>query len=1520
MVASERAPKWATQTSTVRRRIAAVVALLAALAAGVVVAPPAGATPVDTNWSTTNGPAGTFTDLSNGSATPAAMSYSMPSAGLGVTRSWDFTATAATAGQVKVPYTWQGLHAWFQVRTQLDAIVIPANGVLPVQVNNLVSQGPAVCCTAPSNGFVYGGVATFDVQAGDRYGFRLSGSNSDINNFLRGTLTLSTKPFLDATLGDDNRDWIKAEDITAAPAPASTRLIKTAGEARWFKFRVSPDQDVKATLQGLTGTDNLPADYDIALYGDIQQAFDQIVSGDDIAQLAASSASTGVTDTQVPSFPPVTSSIPTKASPPTGQQFAPRVYAPRVYAPRVYAPRVYAPRVYAPRVYAPRVYAPGSYVPDNVDSSLSDAYSAAQNQVLVAASTNTGKLDEVASGYTGSTTGWFYIKVQGHDDGAFDSATPFQVTGTATVSNAACVGLQPVPKDPNDAAPAVNSQQTVIVTDTNRLGVTGTAKTSYLDSLGKLAGATSGVVVDVGGSTQVQGLWDQVDGHKGCPQAVNMVADAIKSIVDSRRNANSQYVVIAGGDDVIPFFRYPDTSGLGPESQFSPPLLPTTPAGASLLSDQVQSQDAYGSNTTVTIGGVTVPLPDLAVGRLVKTPAEITGVIDNFVDDIHGVLPSPNSSLVTGYDFLADAADAVNNEFTAALPAAGATTDALITHPNKTPAETPWSASDLSTKLLGSHHDVVYLAGHFSANDTLAADFTTAFAADDLGLAANANKLRNTLVLSAGCHSGYSIVDGAAVPPSNAGPGTNPFDWTQRLAQQKAVLIGGTGYQYGDTDFLEYSERLYLDVAQRLHQNTGTPGPIAVGKALVLGKQDYLAGLTTLSGIDQKAMLEATLYGLPMTGFDAPRRTALPTGTNSISTTPVAAGTAGAAFGLSTATFTASPIGNATKQKTVVGGTSSYDLTWLQGTDGVTIQPGVPALPKKVADVTVQGKVLRGVGFRSGTYKQTSGTYPLTGAPAIEGSTPNSTFESDTFFPQRLSTVNYFGALRGNGRTTLVLNPGQYRTEPKPTGVSDDDWVPTNTLRDYTSLGMQLFYAPTGLSVPAGQSDPTLAAPPGISEVRGTASGGVVTFSTRVTGDPSAGVQKVWVTWTSGPDASTGLGAWDSVDLVQDPNDSTRWTGTLPLAQGQAFGDIRFLVQAVNGVGALSLDSADGDGYQVREQTNDVVTLTTVPRTDALPFGVTAVVKNGQGQSLAGRTVSFTVSRGGTGLFSYAATSDANGQVVLRTNGAAPVPWGNPLQIEAFLYDLDGQVQSTATTQVTVDQRLLTVTPTSLTALAGAQYASRLTATVKTSGNVAVNGAKVVFTTPASDPTAVFVGAADPHRVTVTTNASGVAQSPFIRAGTVPGAFALTVGTDGADLVTVPMLAQYGVTSFGSPATESKVNNLSTTNTLPLKLTVLGADGKAISDAEAAALLQSGQAQVRWREVGKTTWTTIPGLLVYLPDKDQFQADMKASYLGVKGKTFDVQIRVVPGPVTDPGAALQSDVNLGSRSLQILIK
>src|SRR5207344_1919374 len=100
-------------------------------------------------------------------------------------------------------------------------------------------------------------------------------------------------------------------------------------------------------------------------------------------------------------------------------------------------------------------------------------------------------------------------------------------------------------------------------------------------------------------------------------------------------------------------------------------------------------------------------------------------------------------------------------------------------------------------------------------------------------LVASRTDLTNAIVFSAGCHSGYNLVDTDAIPGV-----TLPLDWAQAFAQKKATLIAGTGYQYGDTDFIEYSEQIYLNLARQLRAGTGA---IAVGEALVKAKLDYLA-------------------------------------------------------------------------------------------------------------------------------------------------------------------------------------------------------------------------------------------------------------------------------------------------------------------------------------------------------------------------------------------------------------------------------------------------------------------------------------------------------------------------------------------------------------------------------------------------------------------------------------------------------------------------------------------------------
>ena len=194
------------------------------------------------------------------------------------------------------------------------------------------------------------------------------------------------------------------------------------------------------------------------------------------------------------------------------------------------------------------------------------------------------------------------------------------------------------------------------------------------------------------------------------------------------------------------------------------------------------------------------------------------------------------------------------------------------------------------------------------------------------------------------------------------------------------------------------------------------------------------------------------------------------------------------------------------------------------GPNGVDTSPGAPTLPLEIDDVGIGGgNVLRGVGFLGGSYTDTAGITPLTGAPGTELSGVHSTFSSSAFYPSRLWSVNYFNGLTdANGDPTdaeLMLTPAQYE--------SDAPGSLTDTQRAYSSVSLRLFY--DGDTQSYGANTPALAAPPTIARVDASSSlGTTVTFQAHVVGDPSAGIQQVWVTYT-GVDS----GKWES--LVPHP-------------------------------------------------------------------------------------------------------------------------------------------------------------------------------------------------------------------------------------------------------------------------------------------------------------------------------------------------------------------------------------------------
>ena len=779
--------------------------------------------------------------------------------------------------------------------------------------------------------------------------------------------------------GPDNDTWPRAFAVTLSGPPAEETAttqgwLDLPGRERWFKFTVQPGAHVQVDLA------NLPADYDLVLFKDIGQAYTALTSPtstNDLNKLSAEFASSGFTSSGFTSSGFTSSGF-------TSSGFTDSVYSSSGFTSSGFTSSGFTSSGFTSSGFTDDAFSSSGFTSSGFTSSgftssgftssgfTGDPFSGAQTRSLVAIASTTGTGDEHVAANTWTNSGQYYIRVSGKN-GASSLAQPF--TLTVTQDGGQCNGVAPID---GTATGAAGPYQTIILTDTGRLPDPADVGTlmGKLDTF-KARSDVQGVVVDLASIPRVQQLETQADAHPQCVYAKNLAADAIRDVVTAYRDSNSSlaYVVLAGGDDVIPFFRNPDESNLGQESGYVPPVKDDSASQASLRENYVLSQDAYGAGTQVSLYSSSFAIPDLAVGRLVETPSEIGGMIDAYTAT-NGVV-TPHSSLVTGYDFLADAAGAAKDDLQAGT---GVAPDALIT-PFNTPPTDPssWTAAQLKAQFLGTRHDFVFLAGHFSANSALAADFKTSVLTTDL--ATSTTDLSNEIVLSIGCHSGYNLVDGAAIPNV-----TLPLDWAQALAQKKMTGILGTGYQYGDTEFIEYSERIYTDVVHLLRYGTG---PVALGKALVQAKLDYLKATPDIRGIHEKALREATLYGLPMLGVDLPSGRGLSAPSDAtIGATTGYASNPGQTLGLQSAELTIDPtLTDQTKTLQHADAIGTLTATYLKGPNGVVSNPGEPVLPLDSVGVSKPGYVLRGVGLLDGTYHDRS-VVPLTGAPATELKTP----------------------------------------------------------------------------------------------------------------------------------------------------------------------------------------------------------------------------------------------------------------------------------------------------------------------------------------------------------------------------------------------------------------------------------------------------------------------------------------------------------------------------------------------------
>ena len=143
------------------------------------------------------------------------------------------------------------------------------------------------------------------------------------------------------------------------------------------------------------------------------------------------------------------------------------------------------------------------------------------------------------------------------------------------------------------------------------------------------------------------------------PSANNVVA-TISNLVDGIRQSHPSItsVVIVGADDQIPFARIADGATLSNERDYAAGtfageqnVLANTLGQGYYLSD-----DPFTATAPLGVGSSTLYTPQVAVGRLVETPAQIEKSLTRFVTS-KGVLDA-SSALSTGYSFLTQGAEA----------------------------------------------------------------------------------------------------------------------------------------------------------------------------------------------------------------------------------------------------------------------------------------------------------------------------------------------------------------------------------------------------------------------------------------------------------------------------------------------------------------------------------------------------------------------------------------------------------------------------------------------------------------------------------------------------------------------------------------------------------------------------------------------------------------------------------------------------------------------------------------------
>ncbi|MEM7350478.1 MAG: hypothetical protein AAF657_06705 [Acidobacteriota bacterium] len=418
----------------------------------------------------------------------------------------------------------------------------------------------------------------------------------------------------------------------------------------------------------------------------------------------------------------------------------------------------------------------------------------------------------------------------------------------------------------------------------------------------------SGRVVDLSEVSRLAPLYNAWDadpsacGDHGLANAVLFDTDGIHELLREYLEVLPavEYLVLVGDDRIVPMARLEDRTEILTEANYASALPnDTSTVACALEANQYLSDDPIATKTPVQLdgdGSVLVPrlgatcsdgdkeklvfIPDLAVGRLVETPAEIEETLQMYAEK-SGILDlsvlDPQTShkvLVTGYDFLVDSAEVIRQQWTSFLgddpePTDLAPVDGQLVSEDWGHDNAEDRKQALETHLCGNGGDPYAIASFSGHADHLSLGVPAADVVSGSSPYSDIQGLSTTDLISGNtCDSGLDLTGGVAYAVGcHSGlpvPGSEPAsqDVPQTLLSLGAqAYIGNTGYGWGLFCGRGYGERL----AEILTEELTAGDIINLGEAVRRSKQRYfLEDSGCFDTFDQKSVMQWTYYGLPM--------------------------------------------------------------------------------------------------------------------------------------------------------------------------------------------------------------------------------------------------------------------------------------------------------------------------------------------------------------------------------------------------------------------------------------------------------------------------------------------------------------------------------------------------------------------------------------------------------------------------------------------------------------------------------